>query len=192
MRSAIHDMANALSGIRGILELSDPDQPLSGRNRIRLESILTDGMTTLERARFLAMGNLPDALPEAGCDWRRKLTEQFEPLSIVFRCTVDLAYVGEPAFDRWPGELLRSYVLALSRQVLPYAQGAVLRIACGADAQGWRIQWHPAPGVPESLRAELTDRPRDISARWAIRIGASLGITLVAENGGLTAHIPRF
>jgi hypothetical protein len=192
MRSAIHDLANILSGIRGILELSDPGRPLSPRDRIRLEAILTDGMSTLERSRYLAMGTLPDATMEPGPDWRHQLKAQLQPLSVVFRCAVDVSYEGEAAHDRWPGELLRGYVLALSRQILPYVQGSALGILCGADQKEWRLRWNSAASVPESLRPELETRPRDISARWGLRTGGSLGAILSAEGGFLLARIPRF
>jgi hypothetical protein len=192
MRSAIHDLANILSGIRGILELSDPSRPLSPRDRTRLEAILTDGMNTLERSRYLAMGTLPDAVLEPGTDWRRQLKEQLQPLAVVFRCTITVDYEGELAHDRWPGELLRGYATALSRQILPYAQGPTMGILCGADQKEWRLHWSPASNVPESLCSEVESRPRDISARWGLRVGGSLGATLSVEGGSLLARIPRF
>ncbi len=192
MRSALHDLANALSGIRGILELSDTQKPLSARDRTRLEAILADGMTTLERARYLAMGTLPDAVLEPGPEWRQRLSEDLQPLSVVFRCAFQVGYEGEPTHDRWPGALLRGYVHALARQVLPYAQGAPVGILCGADAREWRLRWDPASNIPESLRPELEARPRDISARWALRVGGSLGIILSLEDGGILARVPRF
>ena len=43
MRSSIHDLANTLSGIRGILELSDVQKPLSPRDRARLAVAELDG-----------------------------------------------------------------------------------------------------------------------------------------------------
>jgi hypothetical protein len=188
----MHDLANLFSGIRGILELSDPGRPLNHRDRARLDAILTDGMTTLERTRFLAMGILPDAILEPGPDWRRKLLEELEPLAVVFRCEIEVAYEGEATHDRWPGELLRGYILALSRQILPYVQGSRVGILCGADHREWRLRWNPASNIPESLRPELEARPRDISARWALRVGGSLGVSLTTENGVLLARIPRF
>ena len=191
MRAAIHDLANLFSGIRGILDLSDPGRPLSPRDRARLDAILTDGMSTLERTRYLAIGSLPDAMLEGGPDWRRRLKEQFEPLGVVFRCQLELAYEGEAIHDHWPGDLLRGYVLAISRQILPYVQGSRLGILCGADPKEWRLRWSPAGNVPESLQPELEARPRDISARWALRVGGSLGVSLSVDEGALLARIPR-
>lgn len=192
MRSSIHDLVNVLSGIRGILELSDPYRPLSPRDRARLEAIVADGMVTLERARFLAMGTLPDAMLESGEDWRRMLLEALDPLAVVFRCRFDVSYEGDATQDRWPGELLRGYVHALTRQILPYVQGSCLALRFRADAKTWQIAWTPAPNLPDSLRPEQEARPRDIGARWALCVGTSVGAALTSEDGTLLARIPRF
>ena len=96
MRSALHDLANALSGLQGILELSDPMRPLTPRERGRMEAILAEGMTTLDRARHLAMGSLPEAALEAGEAWRLSLAEDLEPLATIFRCPFDITYTGDP------------------------------------------------------------------------------------------------
>ncbi len=190
-RSAIHDLANILSGIQGILELSDPKRPLSPRDRSRLDAILGDGMVVLERTRHLAMGTLPALILESGTEWRRQLQEQLEPLSLIFRRRIEVGLEGDGIHDRWPGELLRSYVLALTRQILPYAHDPVMSIQCKAGPEEWQLRWRPASTVPESISPGAQTRPRDISSRWAQRIGGSMGITLVLENGTLLARIPR-
>lgn len=192
MRSSLHDLANSLSGIRGILELSDPNRPLSPRDRERLEAILAEGMVTLDRSRSLAMGTLPDALPETGTDFRHLLKEHLAPLCSLFRAHIVVGYKGGADHDRWPGELLRGYATAVTRQILPYVQGRPLEILCGADEREWRLRWTPATAIPESLRPELEARPRDISARWALRVGGSLGVSLHQEGDTLLARIPRF
>lgn len=191
MRSALHDLANVLSGIRGILELSDPHQPLSTRDQSRLDAIISDGMVALERSRHLAMGTLPESMAESGADWRHQLSEQLGPLGILFRRQFSVHHSGEPGDDRWPGELLRSYALALTRQVLPYVQADALEIQCQADAKEWRLLWPHATVIPESLRPDMETRPRDISARWTIRAGAALRAELSVDNRGLLARIPR-
>lgn len=192
MRSALHDLANCLSGIRGILELSDASRPISPRDQARLDAVLLDGMGVLDRARHLAMGTLPDGLQESGTDWRFQLHEQLKPMGVLFRCDFTLAHEGDPLHDRWPGELLRGYAVALARQVLPYVQSGCLSILTGADSREWRIRFSPAPGIPESIRPELEARPRDISARWALRVGGSLGATLQVEQETLLIRVPRF
>lgn len=191
MRTTIHDLANLLSGVKGILELSDPERPLTVRDRARLDAILTDGMTTLERARHLALDTLPDATLEAGGDWRNRLSEELGPLSVVSRCRFEVTYEGDASFDRWPGDLLRGYILAVSRQILPYVRDSQVRIVCAADAGEWRLRWTPAPSMPESLNPGRDERPRDIGSRWATRVGAVLGVVFAVEGDTLLARIPR-
>lgn len=192
IRSTLHDLANAFAGLRGILELSDPEQPLGARNRARMDAVLTESLAVLARSRHLAMGTLPDGPLEAGEAWRLDLKEELHPMEVLFRTRISLAYEGDPAFDRWGGELLRGYTAALTRQVVPYAHDGTLGILFAADAREWRIRWSPAAAVPESLRPELDARPRDISARWALRVGGSLGACLSLDAGSLLARIPRF
>lgn len=192
MRSSLHDLANVLSGIRGILELSDPRQPLSPRDQARLEAVICDGMVALERSRHLAMGTLPESMVESGLDWRHQLAEQLKPLGTLFRRRFEIRAMGEPGDDRWQGELLRSYALALTRQVLPYTQAECLEILTSADGKEWRLRWPQASVIPESLRPEMETRPRDISARWAQRAGAALNAILSVDQDGLLVRIPKY
>ncbi len=192
MRSSLHDLANVLSGIRGILELSDPHQPLSPRDQARLEAVICDGMIALERSRHLAMGTLPESMVESGLDWRHQLAEQLKPLGILFRRRFEIRATGEPGDDRWQGELLRSYALALTRQVLPYTQAECLEIQASADGKEWRLRWPQSAVIPESLRPEMETRPRDISARWAQRVGVALNAILSVDQDGLLVRIPKY
>jgi len=192
MRSALHDLANVLSGVRGILELSDPNLPLTPRDQSRLEAVIADGMVALERSRHLAMGSLPESMVESGTDWRHQLGEQLKPLGVLFRRQFEIRYEGEISDDRWPGELLRGYALALTRQILPYVQAGALEIIVHANSKEWRLRWPQAMVVPDSLKPDHNSRPRDIGARWAIRVGESMAATLHADAGGLTLRVPRF
>ncbi|MBK8792841.1 MAG: hypothetical protein IPN59_06700 [Holophaga sp.] len=192
MRSALHDLANVLSGVRGILELSDPNLPLTPRDQSRLEAVIADGMVALERSRHLAMGTLPESMVESGTDWRHQLGEQLKPLSVLFRRQFAIRHEGEIADDRWPGELLRGYALALTRQLLPYVQAGTLEIIAHASPKEWRLRWPQATVVPDSLKPDQNSRPRDIGARWAIRVGESLAATLHADAEGFTLRVPRF
>lgn len=191
MRSAIHDMANTLSGIRGILELSDPSVPLSRRDRLRLDAILDEGMGMLERGRHLAMGTVPDALAESGADWRRRLEAMLQPLSVIFRCSFEVCFEGTPEHDQWPGDLLRGYVLSLTRQLLPYLDGNVLRIHCTADREQLNLRWHPISAFPESVQGGQESRPRDISARWVALAGQAMGGTLTSSEDAVQVQVPR-
>ncbi len=192
MRSAIHDLANVLCGIRGILDLSDPHLPLTPRDQSRLDAVISDGMVALDRSRHLAMATLPESMVESGQDWRYQLTEQLKPLGILFRRHFEVLYGGGPAEDRWPGELLRSYAVALTRQVLPYVSSETLEIHSRANSREWSLRWPHTTEVPESLQPGMETRPRDISARWALAAGTALHATLSADKDGLLVRIPRF
>jgi hypothetical protein len=191
MRSAIHDMANTLSGIRGILELSDPSVPLSRRDRSRLEAILDEGMGVLERGRHLAMGTVPEAQSEPGADWRRRLEAMLQPLSVIFRCSFEIRFEGISEHDHWPGDLLRGYALSLTRQLLPYMDGNVLKVVCTADQAQLGLQWHPISAFPESLQGEQEARPRDICARWVARAGEAVGAKLICSEDTVQVQVPR-
>lgn len=191
MRSTLHDLANCLSGVRGILDLSDVRQPLTPRDRERLDAILEDGMTTLARARHMAMGTLPEGLTESGSEWREQLRQQLQPMGTLFRCGFELGYSGDPTFDRWPGEALRSLVVALVRQVLPFRQEGPLRLQFTSSAAGWSVLIAPAPGIPQGLRPEASGRPSDLCVRWIHRLMNELGATLTEEDHGLRLSLPR-
>ncbi len=178
MRSCIHDLANALSGVRGILDLADPSQPLPTRDRERLDAVVGDGLVTLERARHLALDTLPDARAELGDPWRALLQESLAPLCTIFRATVSLAYLGDTQHDHWPGELGRSYLHALVRQLLPYAQGGRLTLTFDGDAETGILTLGSVSTLPDSLIPNGTPRPRDISSRWALHAGTALAATL--------------
>jgi hypothetical protein len=190
IRSALHDLANVLAGVRGILDLS-ADRPLTARDRERLDAVIDEGTTTLDRSRNLAMGLLPPAEPEPGPEWRGRLLEQLQPMSVIFRCRFEASYEGDPQADAWPGELLRAYVQAVTRQVLPYVRGGTLALHFTADAQTWRVRWHPVPIMPENLLPGGEERAQDISARWAQRTGEALGAVTALEDGALLARLPR-
>ncbi len=192
MRSALHDLANALSGIRGILEMSNPQAPISPRDQARLEAILREGMTVLERSRHLAMGTLPEALMESGLDWRNQLSDQLQNIGTLFRRRFDITYEGDPIYDRWPGEILRGYILALTRQIIAYVPGDLLRIRCLADAKEWAFIFPQTTDIPQSLLESHELQPKDISARWAQRVGQELDIRLKLDSQGLHARIKRF
>jgi hypothetical protein len=191
LRSTLHDLANVLAGAKGILDLNLPGQPLGPRDRQRLEAVIDEGIITLERCRHLAMATLPDGPLEPGPDWREQLLEELAPLATLFRSRFELVYEGAPEWDQWPGDLLRGYVRAVTRQVMPHARDAVMSIHCRAEAHEWRLQWSPAPALPESLGPNSGEAPQDICVRWAVRTGSALRSSLACEAGSLLARIPR-
>lgn len=184
-RATLHDLANVLGGVRGIVELTPPGQPLTPRNHERLVAVLEEGIATLERSRHLVLATLPDAGLESGSAWRQALAEELEPLGALFRCRFELGFQGEPEWDRWPGRLLRSYVRAVTRQVLPIARPEVMTLTGGAGRDGWWLRWSPVPALPASLLPDAGEGPVDVASRWAARVGALVGATLTLEEGGL-------
>lgn len=192
MRSAFHDLANTLSGIRGILEMSNPDVPLSARDQARLDAILTEGMLVIERSRHLGLGTFPEFIMESGMDWRSHLQQRMKPMGTLFRRQFEILYEGEQVFDRWPGALLREFVHAVTRQVLPFSPGGTLLIYCRADAKHWSLFWPQAMDIPEALTASVDSLPRDISAKWARSIARELGIVFSLPSEGLCAKLARF
>jgi hypothetical protein len=189
-RATLHDLANVLGGVRGIMELNSPGQPMTARDHDRLVSVVEEGIATLDRCRHLVLATLPEAGLEPGTAWRQALAVDMGPLGILFRCRFDLSYQGDPRWDRWPGRLLRSYVRAVTRQVLPVARPAAMSISGGADADGWWLRWEPVPVLPDSLVPGPGDGPMDVSARWAARVGAFLGASLALEGGALMVRLP--
>lgn len=191
IRSAIHDMANVLAGVRGIIDLNLPDQPINQRDRDRLEAVIDEGITTLDRCRHLTMETLPENVMEPGAYWRDLLLEELKPMGVLFRCGFELVFEGEPEWDQWPGKLLRGYARAITRQTLPYAKTSTLSIQFSATAEEWRMRWRPAASLPESIQPGPEERPMDICSRWAVRLGAVLDASLSCEAGSLLARIPR-
>lgn len=191
IRSSLHDMANVLAGIQGILDLSDPARPLAARDRERLDAVLSEGLATLARARHLALETLPDALPQEGPDWRAQLADELHPLGVLFRNRFEFDPMPGPGPDRWPGTLLRSHLRAAIRQVLPYIQGDLLRLEFRSERHELRIVMRPVTLMPEGLQRLPEDKPGDMSSRWAMRSAAALGLEYQWRDQTLTARLPR-
>ena len=191
IRAALHDMANVLAGVQGILELADPNRPLAARDRDRLEAVVEEGMATLGRARHLAMNTLPEPQPQEWQDWCAQLAEDLRPMGVLYRCAFIIAPAAGSAGAPWPGARLRSYLRAAARQVLPYVHGGTLELSCGSEPDCWRILLRPVSLLPEGLTVDPGDRPGDISGRWAMRLGAELGIVLTCAGDGLELRVPR-
>ena len=191
MRSTLHDLTNVLAGVKGILDLNQPGQPLSQRDRDRLEAVVQEGVTTLERCRNLALATLPDRFMEPGPAWRQRLLDVLGPVGTLFRCQFQVVFEGSPEWDQWPGDLLRGYAQAVTRQVMPYARTTVLTITCRAARDHWLLSWRPAAALPDSLGPEAADRTGDICSSWALRAGCGLGAALSWSDGALLARVPR-
>jgi hypothetical protein len=190
IRSVLHDLANILAGVRGIVDLNVPGQPLTARDRERLEAVLDEGMTTVDRSRKLAMGLLDDASLEPGPQWRSRLLEELHPMGVLYRCRFELSSEGETQADLWPGEMLAGYVRAITRQVLPHVRDGLLRIHFAADDGCWQVRWSSAARIPP-IHPPSDLSVQDIGSRWASLAGHALGATLELEGGALLARVPR-
>ncbi len=191
MRAALHDMANVLAGIQGVLELTDPGRPLGVRDKDRLDAVVVEGMATLERARHLAMGTFPEAALQEGPDWRAQLLDELKPMGVLFKCAFAVTFEARGGTDQWPGARLRSYLRAVARQALPYVRDHLLTIRCAAEPTRWCIRMEPVSFLPEGLAARDPERPGDIGARWAWALAVPLGVALTCDDGGLSMQVPR-
>lgn len=189
MRAMLHDLANTLTGIRGILEIQDPARPLLPRARARLESAVAEGLATLERSRHMAMGTRPDQSPEPGDQWRRLLLTHLTPLGNLFGCTFELRVEAPPALDQWPGEGLRALALALTRCVLPYLEGSELVLHARVDGTAWTLTWDGLSDMPEGLQD--TSGPRDTACRWVQCLATHLPVTMEFQHPRLQVRMPR-
>ena len=180
IRAALHDLANTLSGIQGILDLSDPARPLSARDRDRLSAVLREGQETLGRARSLAMGSLPASAPEAAAEWIGALQDQLAPLCTLFRSRVEVS-CGAAAM---PGPRLRAFDHAMARLLLPYAAEQGLKVRGDGTPERWLLCFEPVVALPESLEPGA-EGPRDIASRWARRLGDSFEIEYEIRDGVL-------
>jgi len=191
IRSALHDLANVLAGVRGILELADPSRPLSPRDRARLDAVVEEGLATLVRTRHLAMGTLPEDGEQEGPDWRGQLADELQPLGTLFRCAFTITLGAGAGPDRWPGTRLRSYVRAAVRQALPYCRGGAMTILCEPEPREWRLRLAPIDILPEGLAAQAIEGSGDIGARWAQHLGRAQDIGLSWQDGELRIRVPR-
>ncbi|HLO68073.1 MAG TPA: hypothetical protein VK188_13700 [Holophaga sp.] len=190
MRAALHDLANVLAGVQGVLDLTPEDAPLSPRNRARLDAVVSEGLGILGRARHLAMGTLPDASLQSAREWREQLADELKPLALLHKAPLEVELEPGPGPDAFPGEALRTYVRSACRQVLPYARSG-LRIQARSEADHWRLRMAPVSQLPEGLCALPEGRSGDIAGRWALRVAQALDIAVAFEDGGLTIRIPR-
>lgn len=190
-RSTLHDLANTLAGMRGILDLTATDQPLGARNHARMDAVVAEGLTMLARARHLALGTLPDASPQEGPDWRAQTRDEAAPLVSLFRHPVTVEAVSGEGPDLWPGALGRELVLAVARQILPYVKEGSLAVRCLPRKEAWIMAFDPVPFMPENLLPAPEDARRDLSSLWGRRLLDHLRADLSMENGILTIRIPR-
>lgn len=123
-------------------------------------------------------------------DWCAELERQLAPLSAIFRCAFELHPSTEALDARWGGELLREYLLGVTRVLLPYVQGGRLQVELGLEGRHWVIQWTPVSTLAESLNPK-TQRPRDVTSHWILRLTEGLDAVLSHRDRTAVARVPR-
>ncbi|HEX9082408.1 MAG TPA: hypothetical protein VF768_09015 [Holophagaceae bacterium] len=189
-RTALHDFNNLLAGIQGVLDLSDPAQPLSPRNRLRLEATLEEGRNLVEMSRALALDRLPDPGRLSWSEWQSGLLRRLEPLSVLFSCPVEVVSSGAGEAS-WPAPLLQDWAAALSRQLLPWIAPGTLRIEATATPEAWILRWPGAPSVPAGLRPDPPEEVAlNLTSLWLRATASRLRVALVEVEGVLEVRVP--
>jgi len=190
MRAALHDLANVLAGVQGVVDLIPEGAPLTPRNKARLDAVVAEGLGVLARARHLAMGTLPDEALQPSAEWRNQLEDELLPLATLCRTPLEVVVEPGPGPDALPGEILRSFLRSAARLVIPYARTG-LRIAASSGPDHWEVRMSPVTQVPDGLRGVPEGKTGDIAGRWTQRLMEAMGITLVPAEGALAFRIPR-
>jgi len=190
-RAALHDFNNLMAGLQGVLDLTDPQAPLDGRNRLRLESVLIDGKLLVAMARALALGQVPESSLVPREDWQTGLTERLRPMCNLFRCPVELVDLG-PEGSPWPAPLLLDWAAAFTRQILPWSAPGPLRLELEATPEAWTLTWVGDAPLPAALQPEPTpDAPMNLPSCWLRAMREPLGLTLEETPRGLRARVSR-
>ena len=191
-RSALHDFNNLLAGIQGVLDLSAPEEPLSPRNRQRLEASLEEGRNLVAMSRALALGRMADPGLLPWPEWKEGLERRLSFLSILYKCPAEVVLLGADGGHPWPAPLLQDWTTGLSRQLLPWIAPGTLRLETSAGPEGWLLRWPDAPPIPPALLPDPpADAARNLTSLWLRQIGSLLSITLESRDGALVARIPR-
>ena len=160
IRSTLHDLANVLAGVRGILDLDPPGQPLAQRDRDRMGAVIEKASPP-----WTAAGTWPWTLssPSRAGDreaWRTGLLEDLEPLGDPVPVPVR-AGAGKPrSGGRLAGQAAARVRPGRDPAGGSLRQGGVLTIACAAGPEGWRLRWTPCPS------SRRTSRPATWSDPW--------------------------
>ncbi|WP_243305232.1 hypothetical protein [Geothrix oryzisoli] len=190
-RAALHDFNNLVTGLQGVADLGDPDQPFDPHNHARLETLVEEGKTLLAMARAMALGRIPDSEPMPWTDWEAGVRTRLDATGSLFHCPVDLVNTGN-AGSSWPGPLLQDWVVAFTRQILPWAAPGPLRLEAEAGPEAWGLRWITDAALPLALEAEPPpDAPRSLAGLWLRGMASHLGLTVEPASGCLQVRLPR-
>lgn len=190
-RATLHDFNNLMSGLQGVVDLSDPARPMDPRNRMRLEASLQEGKVLIGMARTLALGRVPDGGAATWQDWAPGLLERLAHMADLFRCPVEVIAV-RPGGDPWPAPLLQDWAAAFTRQLLPWATPGPLRLEAEATDTAWVLRWITDAPLPAALRPDPpADAPRNLHAFWLRRVAEQLTLEIEEGAGCLLVRLPR-
>ena len=190
-RAALHDFNNLLTGLQGVVDLGDPAHSFDPQNHARLETLLEDGNTLIAMARALALGRLPYTEPVPWPDWEAGLRTRLEAAGELFHCRVELIGVGAGQVP-WPAPLLQDWIVAFTRQILPWAAPGPLRLEAEARSGAWILRWITDAPLPSALEPELPpEAPRSLAGYWLRAMAAHMGLTVETADGCLRVHMPQ-
>jgi hypothetical protein len=190
-RAALHDFNNLVTGLQGVVDLGDPALPFDPHNHARLETILEDGKTLIAMARNLALGHQPVSEPVPWVDWEAGLRNRLEATGSLFRCPVELVDAGARGAP-WPAPLLQDWVVAFTRQILPWAAPGPLRLEAEATSEAWVLRWITDAPLPSTLEADPPpDAPRSLAGFWLRSMARHMTLNLEAADGFLQVRLPR-
>lgn len=190
-RAALHDFNNLMAGLQGVLDLSEPGQPMDPRNRMRLGSVLDDGKSLIDMARALALGRLPAGGVASWAEWEAGLRRRLDPMAELFRCRVEVVDAGA-RHSLWPEPMLQDWVAVFTRQVLPWAVPGPLIVEAEARPDAWVLRWITDAPMPPALRADPPpDAPKNLASFWLRSMAGHMDLRLEAVTGCLQIQAPR-
>lgn len=189
-RAALHDFNNLLTGLQGVVDLGDPSPAPDPQHHARMETLLEDGRTLIAMARALALGRLPYSEPIPWTDWEAGLRARLDAAGALFRCPVELVDAGAGQVP-WPAPLFQDWIVAFTRQVLPWAAPGPLRIEAEAESGALLVRWHTDASLPSALEAEApADAPRSLAGHWLRDVAGRLDLTVERTETCLCVRLP--
>ena len=168
------------------MDMRDAGKGLEPRDAARMEAGIREGLALVELSRVLASGPWPSGDGESAEAWRRALEADLFALASSYRGKVALSVKGE---DPWPGQLLRSFTLSLSKLLLPQALPDALCVEAECRDDAWLLAFHPVLAPPLALQPDGV--PRDLHGIWVKTVAQRCGMVVGHSHDTLTLSIPR-
>ena len=172
--------------MKATLDMREDGEGLGSRDAARVEAGIREGLALLELSRALAFGPWPGGECEPAEVWRRALEPDLTAMAASYRGKVALTLKGE---NPWPGSLLRSFTLSLSKLLLPQALPDSLCVEAGCRDGAWVLTFHPVLAPPLALQPE--GAPRDLHGIWVKTVAQRCGMVVGHSGDALTLSIPR-